>query len=103
MGLGSPNFACSLIYWVSTKIAQIIALGSNLAPPQGSQVLLGFIKGKLLLVALSSGPSPKGVNCTLGSNLLRRDTSFTWVYIVKSLEIFLLLNIITMATNFSPC
>ena len=47
IGLGLPNFACSLIYWVSTKIAQIIALGSNLAPSQGSQVLLGFMKGKL--------------------------------------------------------
>ena len=30
-------------------------------------------------------------------------TSFTLAYIVKSCEIFLLLKIRTMATNFSPC
>ena len=41
------KFACSLTYWASTKNAQIIALGSHLAPPQGSQILLGPIKGKL--------------------------------------------------------
>ena len=29
-------------------------------------------------------------------------TSFTWAYIVKSFEIFLLLNIRTTATNFCP-
>ena len=35
--------------------------------------------------------------------LLPRVTGFTWVYIVKSFEIFLLLKLRTMATNFSPC
>ena len=42
-----PNFECSLIYWASAKIAQIIALGSNLALAQESQVLHGLIWGKL--------------------------------------------------------
>ena len=40
---------------------------------------------------------------TLESNWLPRVTSFTLAYIVKSCEIFLLLKIRTMATNFSPC
>ena len=35
--------------------------------------------------------------------ILLRVTSFTLAYIVKSCEIFLLLKIRTMATNFSPC
>ena len=36
--VGLPDFACSFI-WDSTKSAQIIDLGSNLAPPRGSLVL----------------------------------------------------------------
>ena len=51
----------------------------------------------MYIVALSSGPSPRGVNYN------PRVASFTWVYIVKSFEVFLLLNIRTMAFNFSPC
>ena len=35
--------------------------------------------------------------------MIAKVTSFTWVYIVKSFEIFLLLNIRTMAANFSLC
>ena len=38
----------------------------------------------------------------LGLNYLPRVTSFLWIYIVKTLEIFLLFNIRTMTTNFSP-
>ena len=52
---------------------------------------------QILHVALSSRPSPRGVNYN------PRVTSFTLAYIVKSCEIFLLLKIRTMATNFSPC
>ena len=33
--IGLPNFACSPIDWTSTKSAQIIALGSNLASDPG--------------------------------------------------------------------
>ena len=36
------------LHWASTKSAQIIALGSNLALPCGSQLLNGLIPGKLL-------------------------------------------------------
>ena len=42
-GLGLLNFACSFILWASTKSAQGIAPGSNLALPLGSQVLHGLI------------------------------------------------------------
>ena len=57
---------------------------------------------QILHVALSSGPSPRGVNYNPRVEL-PRVTSFTLAYIVKSCEIFLLLKIRTMATNFSPC
>ena len=71
--------------------AQIIALGSNLAPPQGSQVLLGFMKGKLkkfpvpnhkaygyqiLHVALSSGPSARDVNYNPRVELIAKGSKF---------------------------
>ena len=71
--------------------AQIIALGSNLAPSQGSQVLLGFMKGKLwkfpvpnhkaygyqiLYVALSSGHSPRDVNYNPRVELIAKGYKF---------------------------
>ena len=71
--------------------AQSIALGSNLAPPQGSQVLLGFMKGKLkkflvpnhkaygyqiLHVSLSSGPSPRDVNYNPRVELIAKGYKF---------------------------
>ena len=56
---------------------------------------------QILHVALSSGPSPRGVNYNPRVELIARVTSFTLAYIVKSCEIFLLLKIRT--TNFSPC
>ena len=71
--------------------AQIIALWSNLAPPQGSQVLLGFMKGKLkkfpvpnhkaygyqiLHVALSSGPSPRDENYNPRVELIAKGYKF---------------------------
>ena len=71
--------------------AQIIALGSNLALPQGSQALLGFMKGKLqkflvpnhkaygyqiLHVALSSGPSPRDVNYNPRVELIAKGYKF---------------------------
>ena len=58
---------------------------------------------QILHVALSSGPSPRGVNYNPRVELIAKVTSFTLAYIVKSCEIFLLLKIRTMATNFSPC
>ena len=55
-------------------------------------------------VALSRGPSPKGVNYSPRVELIAkgRVTSSTWDYTVKFFEIFLVLNIGTMANNFSP-
>ena len=35
--------------------------------------------------------------------MIAKGYKFSWVYIVKSFEIFLLLNIRTMASDFSPC
>ena len=52
---------------------------------------------QILHVALSSGPLPTGVNYNPRVKLIAKG------YIVKSFEIFLLLNIRNMATNFSPC
>ena len=35
----ATNLVCSFTLWVPIKFLQIIALGSNLTPPRGSQVL----------------------------------------------------------------
>ena len=51
-------------------------------------------------VALSSGPSPRGVNYNPRVELIAKGYKF---YIGLYSEIFLLLKIRTMATNFSPC
>ena len=55
---------------------------------------------QILHVALSSGPSPRGVNYNPRVELIAKVYKF---YIGLSCEIFLLLKIRTMATNFSPC
>ena len=57
---------------------------------------------QILHVALSSGPSPRGVNYSPRVELIAMGHKFYWVYIVKFLEIFLLVNIRTMTTSFSP-
>ena len=51
-------------------------------------------------VALSSGPSPRGANYNPRVELIAKGYKF---YIGLYSEIFLLLKIRTMATNFSPC
>ena len=55
---------------------------------------------QILHVALSSGPSPRGVNYNPRVELIAKGYKF---YIGLYSEIFLLLKIRTMATNFSPC
>ena len=50
---------------------------------------------QILHVVLSSGPSPRGVNYNPRVELIAKG--------YMGFEIFLLLNIRTMATNFSPC
>ena len=58
---------------------------------------------QILHVALSSGPSPRGVNYNPRVELIAKGYKFYIGLIVKSCEIFLLLKIRTMATKFSPC
>ena len=55
---------------------------------------------QILHVALSSGPSPRGVNYNPRVELIAKGYKF---YIGLYSEIFLLLKIRTMATNFKPC
>ena len=81
-------------------------MGSNLAPPQASQVLHGFISGnfsnlplpsykaqayQILHVALSSGPLPRIPKLSPGIKFGPTPgvTNFTWVYIGKTFEISL--------------
>ena len=54
---------------------------------------------QILHVALSSGPSPRGVNYNPRVESIAKGYK---VYMGLYSEIFLLLNIRTMATNFSP-
>ena len=57
---------------------------------------------QILHVALFSGPSPRGVNFNPSVELIAKGYKFYIGFLVKSCEIFLLLKIRTMATNFSP-
>ena len=56
----------------------------------------------MYIVALSSGPSPRGVNYNPRVEMIAKGYKL-YMGLVKSFEIFLLLNIRTMAFNFSPC
>ena len=109
MGLGLPYFACSLILWPYTKSAQIIALGSNLAPPWESQVVLGLKREnfrklyvpshkalgyQILHVTLFSGPSPRGVNYSPKVELIAKGHKF---YMGLQSEIFR--NLVTKHLN----
>ena len=52
-GLELRYLLCSIVQWSSTKIVQIMPLGSTLAPPWGSPVLHRDIQGKTLKIFLS--------------------------------------------------
>ena len=58
---------------------------------------------QILHVAVSSGPSPRGVNYNPRVELIAKGYKFYIGLYSESCEIFLLLKIRTMATNFSPC
>ena len=102
------NLACSFIYWASTKSAQGIALGSNLALPRGSQVLHCLYREKLKILLASSNKAyqimhvaistKRAKKIALGPNLALPwgeggVTTFTWNHTGKTLEISLCLAI----------
>ena len=75
-------------------------MGPKFGPTGKGENPLGY---QILHVALSSWPSQRGVNYRPRVELIAKGHKFYMGYIVKFFEIFLLLNIRTMATNFSHC
>ena len=57
------NFACSFVLWVSTKSAQIIALGLNLALPQDSLVIRQSKMGRIMLSPVAGGRAASPILC----------------------------------------
>ena len=68
------NLACSFIYWASTKSAQGIALGSNLALPLGSQVLHCLYREKLKNLLASSNKAYQIMHVAISSKRAKKNS-----------------------------
>ena len=71
-GLGLLEFVCSFIKWASTKSAQGIALGSNLARPRGHKCKMGLYRETLLNFPLPSHKAYQILHVALSSEPLPR-------------------------------